>query len=107
MKKAMQKLLFASVMSCLTLLSYSQQRTVTGTVSDNKGTPIANVSYIVKGTTAGGVTDENGNFSVSIDGNDTVLEFTSVGYTKKKLLLVAIPYFRFRLKNRMLLEWKK
>ncbi|MCH5687492.1 hypothetical protein LWM68_26430 [Niabella sp. W65] len=36
MKKTMQKLLFALLMSCCALLSHAQQRTVTGTVTDDQ-----------------------------------------------------------------------
>ncbi|MCH5718702.1 carboxypeptidase-like regulatory domain-containing protein [Niabella hibiscisoli] len=44
MKKTMQKLLFALLMSCCALLSHAQQRTVTGTVTDDQGSPIGNAS---------------------------------------------------------------
>jgi len=36
------------------------QRTITGTVTDDKGTPIANASIIVKGTTTGTTSKPDG-----------------------------------------------
>ncbi|WP_346239403.1 SusC/RagA family TonB-linked outer membrane protein [Niabella insulamsoli] len=85
MKKTMQKLLLLWLMSCSTLLSFGQQRTVTGTVTDETGAPIVNASYMIKGTTSGGVTDSEGAFSASISGNDAVLVFTSIGFLTREV----------------------
>ncbi|MCH5597616.1 TonB-dependent receptor plug domain-containing protein [Niabella ginsengisoli] len=85
MKKTMQKMLLALLMSCASFLSWAQQRTVTGAVTDDQGVPLSGVSYIVKGTSTGGITDEKGNFSVSVTSNDAVIEFTFVGYITQSL----------------------
>ncbi|WP_346239405.1 SusC/RagA family TonB-linked outer membrane protein [Niabella insulamsoli] len=85
MKKTMQRLLFAFLMSGVALLSYAQQRTITGTVTDEQGAPIANASFLVRGTSTGGITTENGSFSVVISGTNAVLEFSSVGYLTKEV----------------------
>jgi TonB-linked SusC/RagA family outer membrane protein len=45
-------------------LSFAQERTVTGTVSDNNGLPLPGVSVLVKGTQTGTQTDFDGKFSV-------------------------------------------
>lgn len=81
----MQRVLLVLLMGSGYLLSHAQQRTVTGTVSDEQGTPISNVSYVLKGTQAGGVTGEDGNFSIAINGNKAILVFTSVGYNAKEV----------------------
>ncbi len=44
------------------------------------GAALSGVSYIIKGTTTGGVTDEKGNFSIVVNGNNATIEFSSVGY---------------------------
>lgn len=58
-----------------------QDRTmqVTGTVADNTGAPLVGVNIREKGTTLGTVSDLNGNFSVSVPENSTLV-FTYVGY---------------------------
>ena len=43
-----------------------QVRTISGTVTDTGGQPLPGVSVVVKGTTAGTVTDANGEFSLRI-----------------------------------------
>ncbi|GAB3027525.1 SusC/RagA family TonB-linked outer membrane protein [Niabella terrae] len=85
MKKTMQRILLLWFASCIALLSYAQQRTVTGTVTDEQGNGLPNVSLVVKGATQGGVTDENGKFSVTVNSNDDILEFSAVGYSTQSV----------------------
>ena len=89
MKKQCKKALFALLMSCMALLSHAQQRTVTGTVMDDQGTALPNVSYIVKSTSTGGVTGEDGTFSATISSNADVIEFSSVGYATQAITVGA------------------
>lgn len=56
-----------------------QQKTVRGTVADQKGEPIPGVTVTVKGTTRGTITDVDGNFSLSIPADAEVLVFSFVG----------------------------
>lgn len=59
-------------------ISFAQQKTVSGTVSDNAGT-LPGVSILVKGTTTGTETDFNGKYSIRAKAGD-VLSFTYIGY---------------------------
>ena len=71
--------------SCLlfTILSFcssAQSRTVSGKVTDPKdNSGIAGVSVQVKGTNAGTVTDNDGNFALSVPSNSSVLIFSYSG----------------------------
>ncbi|ANH82925.1 SusC/RagA family TonB-linked outer membrane protein [Niabella ginsenosidivorans] len=58
---------------------FSQGKMITGTVIDDKGNPVANVSVIVKGSTSGTSTNEEGKFTIAAKQGD-VLELTSVGF---------------------------
>ena len=58
---------------------YSQQRSLSGTVSDELGTPLPGASVTVKGTTRGTQTDFNGNFDLVAYQND-VLVISYIGY---------------------------
>ena len=62
----------------------AQGRTVTGVVQDANGNPLPNVSYLIKGTKTGGVTDANGHFSVNAASSATLV-FSSVGFTAKEV----------------------
>ncbi len=53
--------------------------TITGTVTDKIGV-LSGVNVLVKGTLVGSVTDANGNYSITVPGEDAVLVFSFVGY---------------------------
>ena len=65
--------LFGSV-----LMTYAQQKTVTGTVTDENGTLLPGVNVLVKGTNTGTQTDFDGNYSIRVSQED-VLVFSFVG----------------------------
>ena len=56
-------------------------RTVSGTVTDNKGIPLIGANVLVKGTSVGTITDVDGNFSLDVPEGATTLEITYAGYT--------------------------
>lgn len=84
MKKTIKQLLFSVLISCIALLSHAQQKTVTGTVTDDQGKPLAGISFLIKGTTQGGITNEDGSFSIRAT-NNSVLEFSGVGYKAQQI----------------------
>lgn len=55
------------------------QKTVTGTVTDDKGIPIPNVSVVIKGTSSGTVTKADGSYSLNVPSDASVLIFSAVG----------------------------
>ena len=59
---------------------------VTGKVTDSTGASLPGVSVVVKGTTSGVITDNSGNFSISIP-EKSILQFSFVGM---KTLEVAV-----------------
>lgn len=70
-------------LTCSLLLLFSathaQTQTVKGTVSDESGVKLSRVSVVVKGTSQGTTTDNDGRYSLSAASNATLV-FTSVGY---------------------------
>ncbi|MCC8142722.1 MAG: TonB-dependent receptor, partial [Tannerellaceae bacterium] len=57
----------------------TEKRVVSGTVSDEFGEPIIGASIMVKGKTAGTITDFDGNFSLEVDPKD-ILSISYIGY---------------------------
>ncbi len=56
------------------MLTFAQTRQITGNVtSADEGTPIPGASVVVKGTTIGTVTDVDGNFTLNVPGNETLV----------------------------------
>lgn len=71
-------------------VSWSQARTVTGTVTDSEtNESLPGASVVVKGTTKGVSTDINGKFSISISPTDKVLLVTYIGYDSKEVEIGA------------------
>ncbi len=56
-----------------------QQKSITGTVTDNTGKPVPGVTVLVKGTTNGITTDNNGKYTLSNVESNSVISFSFVG----------------------------
>ena len=66
------------LLAFLVQISFAQEKTVSGTVSDSSGT-LPGVSVLVKGTSTGTQTDFEGNYSIMIK-EGSILSFSYVGY---------------------------
>lgn len=62
----------------------AQSRTVSGTVSDNSGSPLPGVNVVEKGTSNGTSTDFDGNYVISVSDGATLV-FSSLGYATKEI----------------------
>ena len=70
--------------------AYSQDVTITGTVTDANSEPLVGVNVLVKGTTTGAITDIDGNFSVSGKKGSTLVFSISV-CLRRKLSIRELP----------------
>ncbi len=61
------------------------QQTVTGTVVDPSGTPLAGVTVSVQNTNTATTTDAEGSFRLTIPSADAVLVFSSVGHNPQEV----------------------
>ncbi len=66
-------------------LTETVDRTITGSVNDEKGDGLPGVSILVKGSQQGTTTDVTGNFSISVPSNDVILVFSFVGYVSQEV----------------------
>ena len=72
----------AAASSSLTL----QQKKVTGKVTDaTTGEALPGVTIVIRGTTTGVASDLDGSYSIDVPSNNTVLQFTSVGYASQEV----------------------
>lgn len=60
---------------------------VTGQVVDEKGNSLPGVSVVIKGSTKGSTTDEQGNFQIVVPNPQTTLVFSFVGYRSKEIVV--------------------
>jgi iron complex outermembrane receptor protein len=79
-------------LACLTLICvlftqsvFSQTKTITGKIVDDKGNPLGGVSVTVRGSKIGTSSDAAGNFTLNVRTNATTLMLTSVGFSDKEV----------------------
>lgn len=67
------------------ILSYGQEKTITGTVvSEGDNVPLPGASVVIKGTTTGSQTDFDGNYSIDANSGD-VLVFGYLGFNSQEV----------------------
>lgn len=97
MKRFKTRFLLSMMLSLCVALVFGQQKRVSGTVTDDKGLPVAGATYNVKKTTISGATDASGRFTVDVPNANSVLVFTSVGYVTKEVAVGASTVLNVRL----------
>lgn len=61
------------------------QVTITGRVTDNQGNALPQATILVKGTTTGVATSEDGSFSIQVPGANSILVVSSVGMVEQEI----------------------
>jgi len=74
-----------------------KSKPVTGTVTNERGEPIAGVSVTIHGTTTGTTTDPAGKFKLTIPDEGATLDFSSVGYQKQSITTGSQAVFNITL----------
>jgi TonB-linked SusC/RagA family outer membrane protein len=82
----------------LSLSTLAQQRTITGTVTDNDNAPIIGASIIIKGSNMGTQTDASGNFTISIPDGSSVLLVSYVGLATQEIPVAGQNHITVSLK---------
>ncbi|MDR1864696.1 MAG: SusC/RagA family TonB-linked outer membrane protein [Bacteroidales bacterium] len=62
-----------------------QQTIVTGTITDEKNSPLPGANVLLKGTLTGVVTDAEGRYSINVPNRDAVLVFSFVGFATQEI----------------------
>ena len=67
-------------MWCITPAYAQQSKTITGTVVDKSGEPLAGVTVALQGTSVVTLTDGNGQYSITVQNDNQQLRFSFIGY---------------------------
>ncbi|MDX1326657.1 MAG: SusC/RagA family TonB-linked outer membrane protein [Arenibacter sp.] len=65
----------------------AQDVTITGTVTDDLGSPLPGVNVVEKGTTNGTSTDFDGNYAIDVANLNGTLVFSSLGFSSKEVAI--------------------
>jgi TonB-linked SusC/RagA family outer membrane protein len=90
------RLLFASILFLNGLLLQAQDKTITGVVRDDNGSPMEGVSVTVKGTTRGVQTNASGSFSIQAAKGNTLV-VTYVGFISREVTVGDATTVQIRL----------
>jgi TonB-dependent starch-binding outer membrane protein SusC len=82
-------LIHASMFLQASVAGVWQNKVVTGTITDAMtGEILVGVNIVIKGTTTGAVSDINGNFSLEIPDQETILRITYIGYLAEEITVM-------------------
>jgi TonB-linked SusC/RagA family outer membrane protein len=65
-------------------ITFAQEKTISGTVSDGSGLPLPGATVLIKGTTSGTTSDFDGKYSIKASQGATLV-FSFVGYTRQEV----------------------
>ncbi|WP_418602457.1 SusC/RagA family TonB-linked outer membrane protein [Hwangdonia sp.] len=85
MKKKFSGLL-TLLLAFVVQLSFAQEKTVSGTISDSSGLPLPGATVLIKGTTSGTSSDFDGNYSTKVNQGATLV-ISFIGYTAKEVVV--------------------
>ncbi|WP_373512499.1 SusC/RagA family TonB-linked outer membrane protein [Persicitalea sp.] len=69
------------------MASYAQDRTITGTITDEADNPLPGVSIVAKGTKTGTTTNTQGEYSLNVPRNSIALVFSYIGYKTAEIAI--------------------
>lgn len=91
--------LFLITLSVLTLSTFAQNKTISGTVTDKAGEEIIGASIIAKGTTNGTITDLDGKFSLQNIPENATIQISFVGYQTVEIPVKGQTNFKITLEE--------
>jgi TonB-linked SusC/RagA family outer membrane protein len=69
-------------------ITFAQEKTITGTISDNSGLPLPGATVLVKGTTSGASSDFDGKYAITASQGATLV-FSFVGYNSQEVRVAS------------------
>jgi len=84
MMNSLKSLLLIALLIFSSAYSYAQTN-VSGKVTDDNGTALPYVNVLVKGTTTGTVTNDKGEYKLTVPAGSNILVFSYIGYETKEV----------------------
>lgn len=79
--------IFLSVFLLFTTVTWAQNRVITGTVTEKGNISMPGVTLIIKGTSIGTTTDQDGKYSIQVPIDATNILFSFVGYETQDIII--------------------
>lgn len=78
----------------------AQNRTISGRITDDKGSGVPNASVVIRGTTQGTTTSSDGNFTLTVPSSARALMVSSVGLGEKEVTLTPADTYNIVLSSK-------
>jgi TonB-linked SusC/RagA family outer membrane protein len=79
------KICLIGILLVLQYNAFGQEISITGAVTDASGEPLPGVNIVLKGTTTGAISDQDGNYSITVPDENAVLSFSYIGYITQEV----------------------
>lgn len=99
LRRNLSKMLLTVMITVMATIQAFAQVTVTGTIKDQTGEPIAGATVLVKGTSNGASTDLDGKFTIQNVKSDQVLSISFIGYASQEISVGNQTVFDIQLKE--------
>jgi len=83
--KIKRSLLAIILVGIVVITAQAQDRSVSGTITDPGGESVPGATIVEKGTQNGVITDFDGNFKITLSGNNAILSISFVGYKTQEV----------------------
>ncbi|MBU2929893.1 SusC/RagA family TonB-linked outer membrane protein [Winogradskyella psychrotolerans] len=84
------KQILTTIVFMVSFIVFSQNKTISGTIKDNTGMPLPGASVLEKGTSNGTQSDFDGNFTITVASENSILQVSYVGFTTQDVSVVGI-----------------
>ncbi|WP_282037217.1 SusC/RagA family TonB-linked outer membrane protein [Saccharicrinis aurantiacus] len=98
-KKHRLKLMMTFAMLMSALLTFAQQTTIQGIVTDAEGAPLPGVTVFFTGTTSGTITDSNGKYTLKQEEGTNMLTFSFIGMETQEVDITGKTTINVALQN--------
>ncbi len=85
MKSSKRKILML-FLALVTQISFAQEKTITGKITDDKGLPLPGVNIVAKNTNSGTQSDFDGLYSINVSQGSTLV-FSYLGFSNKEVVV--------------------
>jgi TonB-dependent starch-binding outer membrane protein SusC len=83
--KIKRSLLAIILVGMVAIAAHAQDRSVSGTITDPGGESVPGATIVEKGTQNGVIADFDGNFKITLSGNNAILSISFVGYKTQEV----------------------
>lgn len=88
-----RRLLPLFLLAVLSTAAEAQSQQITGTVTDERGNPVAQASVMAKGTSKGTLTDDRGNFTLTVPPDVHTITISSLNFVPKEVPITGTRLF--------------